>query len=286
MLGQHKSRKKKEEILFVNNMMASLSDQIQKIVDTTIDTYVTKVSTEFNIPKTELIRIWSDESCSSSSNTKTKTTTTHRQNLENELLQQSRSELVEACKTRHLKVSGSKAELIERILNHDHNVTVLGCFPTPNNKVRIIQPTQTAVVNKLIKPHVPVIEVKKNKFNNIEHVETKLVFDPAIQKIIGRQDYDTGAIKPLSPEDIDLCRKFKFSHVIPDNLDVSNLNDDDDDDGLDAGNDDDQVQHIQEEDIQETRTELQEDDDDDEEDDEEDEIEVESAEEYAYDDEE
>jgi hypothetical protein len=257
---------------------SSLNDQIQKVVDTTIDTYLSKVSTEFNIPKTELFRIWSDDSGAASKKINNYNKAT-RQNLENELSQQSKSELVEACKTRHLKVSGSKAELVERILNHDQNVSVLGCFPTPNNKVRIIQPSQTTVVNKLIKPHVPVIEVKKNKFNNIEHVETKLVYDPVTQKIIGRQDYETGEIKSLSPEDIDLCRKFKFSHVIPDNLDINNTNDDDEDDGLDVVNDDDQAQPVVEEDVQESRTELQEDEDEDDDDDnEEDEIEVESAE--------
>ena len=42
-------------------MSSSLSEQIIEIVDKTVDTYLDKVSQEFQIPKDELFKLWNDD---------------------------------------------------------------------------------------------------------------------------------------------------------------------------------------------------------------------------------
>ena len=69
---------------------------------------------------------------------------------------------------------------------------------------------------------IPVIQIKKNKFGNFEHSDTSLLYDNKSEKIYGKQNPD-GSIAKLTKDDIDLCNKYKFSYVIPENLD----NDDD-----------------------------------------------------------
>ena len=266
-------------------MSSSLSEQIKEIVDKTVDTYLDKVSQEFQIPKDELFKLWNDDKRAKTTTSCVSSMIAQRQNMSSQLNAQTKPELIELCRSRKLKTTGSKAEIIERLLDHDlkaantqnvdklqqltltgkklvsdsHMITTTASFPSPNSKMKIQEPASTHVVSKLIKPHVPVIEVKKNKFNNIEHIETKLVYDPSIQKIIGRQDYESGLIKTLTPEDIDLCRKFKFSYVIPDNLD-----EDDDDDGAEVVNDEDagQVVQMEDDDVQQEEEEEEEEEDD------------------------
>ena len=57
------------------------------------------------------------------------------------------------------------------------------------------------------------------------HEETSLVFNNKTQKVYGKQNPD-GTVSDLTPEDINLCNKYKFSYYIPDNLDKkSNMKD-------------------------------------------------------------
>ena len=53
-------------------------------------------------------------------------------------------------------------------------------------------------------------KITKNKFGNYTHSATGLVFRSAQEKVIyGRQD-DEGVIHPLTEEDLEVCKKFKF----------------------------------------------------------------------------
>ena len=59
------------------------------------------------------------------------------------------------------------------------------------------------------KPKKPKKEVllRKNKFGNYEHKDTKIVFSKQKVAAIGVQDYEEGQVVPLTSGDIDICKK-------------------------------------------------------------------------------
>jgi len=204
----------------------NLNDHINEIVNKTVDLYLDQISNLYNIPKEKLLSVWNDEKPAQKKSVSPEILAAH-------LATQTKLSLIDMCKARGLRTTGAKVDLIERVIEFD-----TGKKPTPAStspvspKPKINSPkfktpdiAKTQVVKKLIKPHVPVIEFRRNKFNKYEHSETGLVLDQASQKIIGRQNHETGELKTLTPDDIDKCKMYKFSYIIPDNLDT-NIDDD------------------------------------------------------------
>ena len=160
-----------------------------------------------------------------------------KQKIVNALTKLTKPELEKMCKSKGLKTKGTKAELIELLSNEESKKTILR--------------TQENINTKLI-AKVPSIAIKRNKFNNFEHEETSFVFDNKEKKVYGKQNSD-GTISQLTKEDINLCNKYKFAYIIPDNLDSkSNKADDDleeyvEDDINDDEIDDDELEEVEEE---------------------------------------
>ncbi len=124
------------------------------------------------------------------------------------------------CKTKKLKVTGTKNDLIELICNYD-----LKTQPQPQPQKQSHSPPKKLspalkdqkVIKKLVEK-IPSIVIKRNQFDNYEHSDTKLVFNNKTQKVYGKQNPD-GSISDLTDEDINLCNKYKFQYIIPENLD-------------------------------------------------------------------
>ncbi len=72
------------------------------------------------------------------------------------------------------------------------------------------------VIKKLV-ANIPVISIHKNQFGNFEHAETGFILNKS-HRVIGKQN-PNGSIDELSSEDIDMCNKYKFLFVLPNNLD-------------------------------------------------------------------
>ena len=68
---------------------------------------------------------------------------------------------------------------------------------------------KTPPVIKKINASIPAIQIMKNKYSNYEHVQSGLIFNKNTKKVIGRQSSD-GQIIELTPNDIDLCNKYKL----------------------------------------------------------------------------
>jgi len=188
--------------------MSSLSSKIQIVIEETINLYINEVSNKFNIDKNELLKLWGGKS-ENNVNVNVKN--------DNDLLKLGKSELIQLCKTKSLKVSGSKQDLVDRIMNAEANKIVAVAEKKG-------QKTSPPIIKKLVEK-IQNIHIKRNKFNNFEHEETSLVFNNKTQKVYGKQNED-GSISELTSEDINLCNKYKFSYYIPDNLDnKSNMKD-------------------------------------------------------------
>ena len=79
-------------------------------------------------------------------------------------------------------------------------------------------------VIKNVKQNTGEISIRPNKFGNFEHLTTGLVFSRD-KIVIGRQSI-TGENTPLTTEDIELCKQYKFNYKLPENLNVNKSLDD------------------------------------------------------------
>ena len=192
----------------------SLSTKIQSAIEETINLYINEVSNKYNLDKNELLKLWDNKGEFKVNNTVTPLKEVKK---DNDLLKLGKSELIEMCKAKALKVSGSKQDLVDRIMNAEANKIVAVAEKKG-------QKTSPPIIKKLVEK-IQNIHIKRNKFNNFEHEETSLVFNNKTQKVYGKQNPD-GTVSDLTPEDINLCNKYKFSYYIPDNLDKkSNMKD-------------------------------------------------------------
>jgi hypothetical protein len=225
----------------------SFSKIIQNCVDSTIQSYINEVSNKFKIDKNELYMLWNKDSTISDLNIEPIYESELKKS--DDLSSLTKNELIELCKMKGLKVSGTKAQLIEILSeNSKKESTKKNDKTSPQNK---------PIIKKLV-AKIPSIPIKRNKFDNFEHEETKFVFDKD-KKVYGKQNPD-GTIEPLTKEDINLCNKYKFSYYIPDNLDkksdlkdveVEELDDEDVDDVEDVEEEDDDVEEELEEEEEE-----------------------------------
>jgi hypothetical protein len=187
----------------------SLSQNILNNVDTIVRSYISNISKKYKINESELVNLWygSDTQIQSKESSEES----------NELSKLTKNEIIEMCKTKNIKVSGTKNELISRLLECNKKTT-----------------PQISITKKLIEK-IPKIEIKKNVHGNYEHLETTFVINNKTQKVYGKQNKD-GTISNLTTEDINLCNKYKFSYELPTNLEkkinildvkVDDLDDDD-----------------------------------------------------------
>ena len=100
--------------------------------------------------------------------------------IKSSLTSLSKNELVEICKSKGLKITGTKADLIQSITNMDIKTKLEKTSPQKKVSPKTLS---KSVIKKLV-DKIPNIVIKRNKFNNLEHEESKLVFDNKTQKII------------------------------------------------------------------------------------------------------
>lgn len=219
----------------------SLSDKIQIEIQNIIEQFAELVSSKHNIDKKEILQLWSGTSKIAVKESRQKNIS----QTDSELLKLSKAELIEICKSKALKVSGSKQDLVGRILGVEVvKTTKSSTSPVTSKSTKVSKDKEPPVIKKLIEKK-PTIIIKRNKFDNYEHKETGFLFtnDDKTQKVYGKQNPD-GTVSDLTPEDINICNKFKFDIFIPENLDKKpNAKDDADE--------------IEEEDIEEIEEEIE-----------------------------
>jgi hypothetical protein len=177
----------------------SFNQSVVKSVDSSVNLFIEKVSKKYNISPSDLEEEWKDISSSSET---TQTLDTQY------LLKCLKPELVSLCKSKGLRTTGSKSDLIESLQK----------YREPEEKKREdLYPPQSNILKKL-KTTIPTIPIRKNQFGNLEDPNTSFIFDRKSKKVIGRQNKD-GTVDELTTEDIDICNKYKYDYVLPFNLD-------------------------------------------------------------------
>jgi len=200
----------------------SLSKTIFDAIENNIQLYISQVANKYNLDENELYKLWnnSDDFTTKKNNVNKKSS---EDILDPELMKLSKKELSDLCKAKNLPVSGTKADLIKRIVGNENN---RGKSTTSKTSTK-----QPEIIKKLVEK-IPTIQIRRNNFGNFEHAETSLLFNNTTKRAYGRQNED-GSVSELTPEDIDLCHKYKFAYDIPENLDKKDDVDDEDDEELD-----------------------------------------------------
>ena len=197
---------------------------ITKSIDNIVKLYIKNISQKYNLKNEDLLKDWySDNTKEDTLNEDTKENTKENTLNEQYLFKCVKPELVLLCKSKGLKTTGTKTELISYLLD---------------SSKKIDKKTIPDILQK-IKNTIPTIAIRKNQYGNHEDPNTSFIFDRKTKKVIGKQNID-GNIDELSKDDIIICNKYKYDYVLPFNLDVnSNLNDEKVDELDDEDEDDD-----------------------------------------------
>ena len=214
----------------------SFSDSIATTIDNIIQQYIQKISTKYNIDSTELLSLWqTNPSTPSSSLPPPPPPTPPPTEIDSEkLYKATKPELVAMCRTRGLKTTGNKDTLISQIIGHmkgDVKPTPTKTTPTKTTPTKTSKPTPPPIIKKLMSAQ-PCLAIRRNQHGNHEHPESGLVFNSKTKKVIGKQ-MDDGTVADLTTEDINLCNKYKFDFILPENLDANTTLDDEQVDELD-----------------------------------------------------
>jgi len=112
------------------------------------------------------------------------------------------TELKVLCKDRKLPISGTKSELVQRLLGETplkKSTTAL-----QKNKKELFN---TQILKTFETKRKPIV-IKRNIWNNFEHIESKLIFN-LDKKVIGKQ-LDDGTIGDLLSTDLEFVEKYHF----------------------------------------------------------------------------
>ncbi len=170
---------------------------------------------------------------------------TEGNNTEASLKKKLKKDLQNMCSDLGYSKSGTKDQLIARILGGVDEVSETKTKAVSKKAVSKKADTPKNPVATKLTAKIPVISIRRNQFGNHEHVESGMIFDPKTKKVIGKQNID-GSIDSLTPGDIDRCNQYKFDYQMPDNLDnkeglddvsVDELDDDDDESVVESDDD-------------------------------------------------
>jgi hypothetical protein len=190
----------------------SLKQVLNEAIGNIIHNYATLIAKKYTLDKSELLALWNGEDAKESQVSEPKAKELDPVHL----LKCNKPELKALCKQKGVRCTGTKAQLISYL----QGKSSIKAPPTKKSskKSSVKKSDKPPELVKNMVKKVPVIAIRKNQYGNFEHPETHLVFDNKLKKAIGIQG-DDGSIITLTKHDIDICNKFKFSYVLPSNLD-------------------------------------------------------------------
>jgi hypothetical protein len=198
--------------------------QLLNHIDNVLDSYINTISDKYNINKDELKQLWYSDSYKPPQKTVSNVNTLQTIDMDDlspqRLLKCSKVELAALCKHHGKKfTSKNKKEDLLALLQEKSVVNIEPKKPIENNIKKSIQQIPSVIKN--ITSTIQTIPIRKNCHGNLEHSETKLIFDKNTKKVFGKQE-DDGTVSDLCDDDIQNCKKFKFAYDVPQNLDKKN----------------------------------------------------------------
>ena len=204
----------------------SLSQNINSYIDDTVSKYIRIISTKYNLDYESLLSEWRGEMIPVE---KKPVVPVEKKpdsiDTTESLMLLSKQELQERCRKAGVRSSGTKNDLVKYLLDKKSQRKMpdfIKQTPPPQEEKKTEQ-KQTII--KKITASQPVFNIRRNKFNNYEDINTSFVFNNLTKKVIGKQNPD-GSISDLTKEDINICNKYKFQYVLPTNLDKNTRTED------------------------------------------------------------
>lgn len=195
-------------------------------LDNLIKEFCKNLSITYDLPEEDLYGIWKGEKVNKEKKATKIEVKDEEKNPDTEITKEkimvaTKDMLAAMCKKKGLKMSGKKEELVSRLLDSlssSSSSSSLSAKPS-SSKTKDDSP-----VVKAAKASIGELAIRRNKHGNFEHMQTGLVFNTEKQ-VYGKQ-LDSGEVKPLTSEDIETCKKYKFLFKLPENLNVNKSLDD------------------------------------------------------------
>ena len=206
--------------------------KLSKQIDSTILEFCETIAQKFGLNKMDVYALWSDDqapvssSSSSSSQSSEKAEKTASADVTEmtpeKVLTCTKDYLMAYCKSKGLKQSGKKEEIIQRVLDSlkasgSSSASASPAVKTSASKSKASAPTVPVLASVAEKSGT--LEIRRNKFGNEEHFESGLVFNKETKMVIGKQN-PNGKLESLTDKDIETCKKYKFLYKLPENLSV------------------------------------------------------------------
>lgn len=123
-------------------------------------------------------------------------------------------ELRELCRSKQLKVAGTKQQLVERLNDFADGKVAEKPHQSPKAK-------KTKKTSKT--PQIPQVELDINENGNFIHAETGIVFSAdedamKCREVVGWEN-EEGDVEELTSEKMEICKKYGFKFKIPENFD-------------------------------------------------------------------
>lgn len=183
-----------------------LIEKLEGIVDAdTVDSWIDEWKNSDTKHKTIKKKIISSDDDENNSSTKTVTDLFDRESLS----KLSNADLKEMCKKRNLTCSGTKAKLVDRLLDVNSQKLDIDYEPSKKPKISDKKP-KPKVVEKLKQD----FHLEVDEFGNVYHEETGFVFKKIRDEnhVIGRFD-KSRKIVSLNDDDVDECKSLNLRYV-------------------------------------------------------------------------
>jgi len=196
-----------------------MASKLMKQINESIYDFCDVIASKYKLNKDELFKLWNDDMPITKTTSTTTTVSKEESPIEfsrEKIMTATKDVLMAFCKSKGLKQSGKKEDIVERLLQ------CLDKEGTKEVKKEIKkEPVKESSILKEVSKSVSEqsVEIRKNKFGNFEHFESGLVFNNETKTVIGIQNQN-GKIDSLKDKDIETCKKYKFKYVLPENLNV------------------------------------------------------------------
>ena len=206
--------------------------KLSKQIESTILEFCETIAQKFGLNKMDVYALWSDDqapvsSSSHSSHSSEKSDKPESADVSEmtpeKVLTCTKDYLMAYCKSKGLKQSGKKEEIIQRVLD---SLKTTGATTTTASAAKASASGSKSKASASVAPVLAsvaeksgTLEIRKNKFGNEEHFESGLVFNKETKMVIGKQN-PNGKLESLTDKDIETCKKYKFLYKLPDNLSV------------------------------------------------------------------
>ena len=195
-----------------------MSSKLFKQIDSSVLEFCDIVAKKYKLNQTELFKLWNGDDFSVSSKSKESSDVEPAMELTREkILSSTKDVLMAFCKSKNVKQSGKKEEIIERLLGLLNDDTKVESKPVQSKSVKSAASMPAVLIKVAEKVGTP--EIRKNKFGNYEHFESGIVLNNETKMAIGHQN-TTGKVDSLTDNDIETCKKYKFKYTLPENLSV------------------------------------------------------------------